>query len=58
MKRPYQDPADAVGAIAAVLEAAQLLSCDPKTNNLVWGLIAWAQETAQHAADHQRGTKA
>ncbi len=57
MNRPYQDPADAVGAIAAALEAAMYLSSDPNAKDLTWQLIVWAQETAADAADHQRGAK-
>ena len=49
MKRPYQDPADAVGAIAAALKAALYISTDPAASDLTTELIAWAQETAQRA---------
>jgi len=55
MSRPYQDPADAVGAIAAVLEAALYLSSDPDAKDLTWNLIGWAQETAADAAAYQLG---
>lgn len=58
MKHPYQDPADAVGAIAAVLNAVMYLSSDPTAKDLTWQLIGWAQETAENAADHQRRAKA
>ena len=49
MKRPFLDPAEAVGAIAAALEAALYISTDPAASDLTTELIAWAQETAQRA---------
>lgn len=44
------DTLDATEAIAAVLEAAQYLSGDPKARNLSWELIAWAQCRAAQVA--------
>ena len=49
MKRPFLDPAEAVSAIAAALEAALYISTDPAARDLTTELIAWAQETAQRA---------
>ena len=49
MKRPFLDPAEAVVAIAAALEAALYISTDPAARDLTTELIAWSQETAQRA---------
>lgn len=49
MKRPFLDPAEAVDAIAAALEAALYIATDPTAADLVTELIAWSQETAQRA---------
>lgn len=51
----YTDPKDILRPIAAALEAAQFIVLDPNGKNLAADLIAWAHETAAHAAKAHHG---
>ncbi|EJM2518093.1 hypothetical protein NN677_001424 [Salmonella enterica] len=47
----YPHPKDILRPIAAALEAAQYIALDPNGKDLAADLIAWAHETAAHAAN-------
>ncbi len=51
MNKQHQDPANELYRIATTLESAICLQSDPTANDLTWSLIAWAQGTAEEAAD-------
>lgn len=51
MNKQHQDPANELYRIATTLESAVCLQNDPTANDLTWSLIAWAQGTAEEAAD-------
>lgn len=52
----YTNPKDILRPIAAALEAAQYIALDPNGKDLAADLIAWAHETAAHAATAHRGS--
>lgn len=52
----YTNPKDILRPIAAALEAAQYIALDPNEKDLAADLIAWAHETAAHAATAHRGS--
>lgn len=49
----YPHPCDVLRPIAIALQAAQFIVLDPNGGDLAADLIAWAQETADRAADAQ-----
>ncbi|HFW4209801.1 TPA: hypothetical protein ACIBOM_002792 [Salmonella enterica subsp. enterica serovar Reading] len=51
----YTSPKDILRPIAIALEAAQFIVLDPNGKDLAADLIAWAQETAAHAANAHNG---
>jgi hypothetical protein len=51
MNKQHQDPANELYSISSALESAICLKRDPTANDLTWSLIAWAQGTAEEAAD-------
>lgn len=51
----YLNPKDALRPIAVALEAAQFIALDPENTDLAHELIAWARETAAHAANAHNG---
>lgn len=51
----YTSPEDILRPIAAALEAAQYIVLDPNGKDLAADLIAWAHETAAHAANAHNG---
>ena len=51
MSKQHQDTANELYSISSALESAICLKRDPTANDLTWSLIAWAQGTAEEAAD-------
>lgn len=51
MNKQHQDTANELYSISSALESAICLKRDPTANDLTWSLIAWAQGTAEEAAD-------
>lgn len=49
--RVYPHAGDILGAIAAALNAAQLIILDPNAKDLAADLVAWAHETAEQAVN-------
>ncbi|HFG5542238.1 hypothetical protein [Salmonella enterica] len=52
----YTNPKDILRPIAAALEAARYIALDPNGKDLAADLIAWAHETAAHAATAHRSS--